>query len=136
VQALSERWGTDRFTKGGTRIWALLSDTAASVEPDFGERDETTSSPADAARNHERQAREPRRAAVAGHPREVHVVPQPRAATWGVYVDAVVGALSEHTSETAAESAARAHALLQGATRIVVHDCYHRTRARVLTAAE
>jgi anti-sigma regulatory factor (Ser/Thr protein kinase) len=133
VETLSERWGSERSTKGGTRIWAQLSDTAASVAPDFGERDETTRSRADAA-NEERQGREPGRAAVAGRPREVHVVPQPRAATWGVYVDAVVGALSEHTSETAAESAARAHALLRGATRIVVHDCYHRTRA--LTAAE
>jgi anti-sigma regulatory factor (Ser/Thr protein kinase) len=135
VQALSERWGSERSTKGGTRVWAQLSATAASVEPDFGARDETTLSRADAAASNERQGRQPGRAAVAGRPLEVHVVPQPRAATWGVYVDAVVGALSEHTSETAAESAARAHALMEGAARIVVHDRYHRTRAGVLTSA-
>jgi anti-sigma regulatory factor (Ser/Thr protein kinase) len=136
VQALSERWGSERFTTGGTRSWAQLSDTAASVEPGFCERDKTTRSRADAAGNAERQGREPGSAAGAARNREVHVVPQPRAATWGVYVDAVVGALSEHTSETAAESAARAHALMRGAARIVVHDRYHRTRAGVLTSAE
>jgi hypothetical protein len=40
-----------------------------------------------------------------------------------VYVDAAAEALSEHTSETAAESAARTC----GASRIVIHDRYFRT---------
>jgi hypothetical protein len=109
--------------------------SVAALEPG-GERDETTLSRADPAGNDESHGREPGRAAVAGRPREVHVVPQQLAATWGVYVDAVAGALSEHTSETAAESAARAYALMRGAARIVVHDRYHRTRAGVLTSAE
>jgi len=56
---------------------------------------------------------------------EVHVIPEPRGATWGVYVDAVPAPLSEHTSETEAESAARAHVRRDGG--IVVHDRYHRT---------
>ena len=60
--------------------------------------------------------------------REVHVVPRPRAATWCVYVDAAAEALSEHTSETAAESAARTQARSCGASRIVIHDRYYRTR--------
>jgi hypothetical protein len=47
-----------------------------------------------------------------------------------VYVDLLAGSLSDHTSETEAESAARAHALKRGARRIVVHDRYHRTHAR------
>jgi hypothetical protein len=58
------------------------------------------------------------------HSSEVHVVPRSRAATWGVYLDAVTEPLSEHTSETAAESAARTC----GASRIVIHDRYFRTR--------
>jgi hypothetical protein len=57
---------------------------------------------------------------------EFHVVPRPRAATWAVYIDTV--ALSEHTSETAAESAARAtQARAGGGSRIVIHDRYNRT---------
>ena len=52
--------------------------------------------------------------------------PEPRAGTWGVYVDAVPAPLSEHTSETAAESAARAH--MRGRAGIVIHDRYYRTR--------
>ena len=64
-----------------------------------------------------------------GQPSEVHVVPRPRAATWCVYLDAATVALSEHTSETAAESAARTQARTCGASRIVVHDRYHRTHA-------
>jgi hypothetical protein len=57
---------------------------------------------------------------------ELHVVPRARAGTWAVYIDAV--AQSEHTSETAAESAARAtQARAGGASRIVIHDRYNRT---------
>jgi hypothetical protein len=128
VHSLSERWGSERCTNGGTRIWAQLSGTAASLGPDVGESDEPRPAGADAAGGDERHRRDRGRAAVAERSREVHVVPQSRAATWGVYVDAVAGALSEHTSETAAESAARAHALMRGAGRIVIHDRYHRTR--------
>jgi hypothetical protein len=64
------------------------------------------------------------------HPSEVHVVPRPRAATWGVYLDAVTEPLSEHTSETEAESAARTC----GASRIVIHDRYFRTRVGAAAA--
>jgi hypothetical protein len=67
---------------------------------------------------------------------EVHVVPRPRAATWGVYIDAVAEALSEHTSETAAESAALAHAQTRGASRIVIHDRYHRTHVGAAAIAK
>jgi hypothetical protein len=57
---------------------------------------------------------------------ELHVVPRPRAGTWAVYIDAV--ALSEHTSETAAESAARATRARAGeGSKIVIHDRYNRT---------
>jgi hypothetical protein len=59
----------------------------------------------------------------------VHVIPEPRAATWSVYVGADAEAVSEHTSETEAESAARAQLRTRGADRIVIHDRYHRTRA-------
>jgi hypothetical protein len=67
---------------------------------------------------------------------EVHVVPRPQAATWGVYIDAVAEALSEHTSETAAESAAQAHAQTRGASRIVIHDRYHRTHVGAAPTAK
>jgi hypothetical protein len=67
---------------------------------------------------------------------EVHVVPRPRAATWGVYIDADAEALSEHTSETAAESAAQAHAQTRGASRIVIHDRYHRTHVGAAATAK
>jgi anti-sigma regulatory factor (Ser/Thr protein kinase) len=118
VDTVSERWGSERSAEGSTRVWAQLSITAARSGTDA------------------RRRPEPANPATAGLPREVHVVPQSRAATWGVYVDAGGGALSEHTSETAAESAARAQALLRGAERIVVHDRYHRTRTGALTTAE
>jgi anti-sigma regulatory factor (Ser/Thr protein kinase) len=118
VHTVSERWGSERSAKGSTRVWAQLSTTAAPSEMDAW------------------RPPEPASPATVGLPREVHVVPQSRAATWSVYVDAAGGALSEHTSETAAESAARAQALLRGAERIVVHDRYHRTRTGALTTAE
>jgi anti-sigma regulatory factor (Ser/Thr protein kinase) len=115
VHTLSERWGSERSAQGSTRVWAQLSTTAAPAGTDA------------------RRTPEPANPATVGLPREVHVAPQSRAATWSVYVDAVGGALSEHTSQTAAESAARAQALLRGAERIVVHDRYHRTRTEALT---
>jgi hypothetical protein len=80
------------------------------------------------------EAMRPReRADGAARSSEVHVIPQPRTATWGVYLDAVSAALSEHTSETEAESAARAHVRTGCTGGIVVHDRYHRTHT--LTAA-
>jgi anti-sigma regulatory factor (Ser/Thr protein kinase) len=119
VDTVSERWGSERSAKGSTRVWAQLSTTAAPSSGTDARRPPELANPA-----------------TAGLPREVHVVPQARAATWSVYADAGGSALSEHTSETAAESAARAQALLRGAERIVVHDRYHRTRTGVLTSAE
>jgi hypothetical protein len=47
-----------------------------------------------------------------------------------VYLDAVTEPLSEHTSETEAESAARTC----GASRIVIHDRYFRTRVGAAAA--
>jgi hypothetical protein len=62
----------------------------------------------------------------------VHVIPEPRRATWGVYVDGVPAALSEHSSETHAEAAACAHACSShGAAVVVIHDRYHRTHRTV-----
>jgi anti-sigma regulatory factor (Ser/Thr protein kinase) len=122
VQALSDRWGIERALQGGTRVWAQLSATASPAGPDTGE---ATPSPA-AASAREIQPRERGRVPGSG---DVHVIPEPRAATWSVYVDAVAGAVSEHTSETEAESAARVHARVRGAKEIVVHDRYHRTHA-------
>jgi hypothetical protein len=84
------------------------------------------------------EVRDLRRSARDGPGRlsEVHVIPRPRAATWCVYIDAVAEALSEHISETAAESAARTQARTRGASRIVIHDRYHRTRFGAPAAAK
>src|SRR3954469_13873244 len=118
VDALSERWGIERRAQGGTRAWAQLSDVAAYAGRDVGEAGEAIG---------------PRAERVAGLGcAEVHVIPAPRAATWGVYVDAVPAPLSEHTSETEAESAAKAHLSSRGGGGIVVHDRYHRTRTSPL----
>jgi len=114
VDALSERWGSERSPEGGTRVWAELSGFAPDGSPESDRRRERDCAP------------------EAGSTGEVHVVPEPRAATWGVYGDPVAGPLSEHTSETEAESAARAHVRARGTGRIVIHDRYHRTRATVL----
>jgi anti-sigma regulatory factor (Ser/Thr protein kinase) len=129
-QALSERWGIERAAQGGTRVWAELSDTAPPAGPGFGEHVEAMPSRAAPACTPTAGTTPPRqreRAGVPGRSADVHVVPRPRAATWGVYDDAVAGALSEHTSETEAEAAARAHLRTRGPGRIVVHDRYHRT---------
>jgi anti-sigma regulatory factor (Ser/Thr protein kinase) len=121
VQALSERWGIERALQGGTRVWAQLSDTATATAPGWDGGDEQARSQATA---------QPRRLRpLAGQPRDVHVVPEPRTATWRVYVDADAEAVSEHTSETEAESAARAQLCTPGPSTIVIHDRYHRTRA-------
>jgi len=117
VQALSERWGIERSLQGGTRVWAQLSDAVAAAGPDRGRGGEQT-------RSHARGQRE--RTPLAG---AVHVIPEPRAATWSVYVDAEARAVSEHTSETEAEYAARSHLRMCGANSLVIHDRYHRTRA-------
>jgi anti-sigma regulatory factor (Ser/Thr protein kinase) len=113
VDALSERWGIERRAQGGTRAWAQLSDAAPNAGLDVGEAAE---------------AMQPGGERVADLPgAEVHVIPEPRAATWGVYVEAVPAPLSEHNSETEAESAARAHVRGRAGGGIVVHDRYHRT---------
>jgi anti-sigma regulatory factor (Ser/Thr protein kinase) len=129
VQALSECWGSECVDGGGTRVWAQLSDTAPSTGRDFGELGEATLRGVASGRETRRPRDRP-----AGGSSPVHVVPRPRSATWSVYVDAVAAPLSEHTSETEAESAARAHALTSGASEIVVHDRYHRTHARLARA--
>jgi anti-sigma regulatory factor (Ser/Thr protein kinase) len=126
VNTLSEQWGIQRSANGGTRAWAKLSDAAPSAGADSGRPGEAVPSLPAAALGDE--AIQPTR--------EVHVIPEPRRATWRVYADAVPGALSEHTSETGAESAACAHARSsEGTTVIVVHDRYHRTHTTVPAAA-
>jgi hypothetical protein len=63
---------------------------------------------------------------------DVHVVPNERAATWQVFDPCEGRPVSEHTSETEAEAAARRCARSRGDQRIVIHDRYHRTyEARV-----
>lgn len=58
---------------------------------------------------------------------EVHVIPDERT-TWRVYETDAAEPLSEHTSATAAELAARARALDRAVERVVVHDRYYRTQ--------
>jgi hypothetical protein len=120
VQSLSERWGVERSAGGGTRTWTELSLTASTGR--------ATSGSGQAAP--EAQQAHVETAPVCDRPGELHVIPVPRAGTWALFADSV--ALSEHTTETAAESAARAEALRRGCERIVVHDRYHRTRAKAL----
>ena len=57
---------------------------------------------------------------------ELHVIADERS-TWRVYETDAAEALSEHTSATDAELAARARAEHQAVERVVVHDRYHRT---------
>jgi serine/threonine-protein kinase RsbW len=118
VDALSERWGIERRADGGARAWAQLSDAAPYAGSEFGDAGE-------AMQPHGGRAADPRCP-------ELHVIPEPRAGTWGVYVDAAAAPLSEHTSETEAESAARAHMGDRDGGGIVIHDRYHRTHARPL----
>ena len=59
---------------------------------------------------------------------EVHVVPVSRTAKWRVHEGDASVPLSEHASETDAEFAARGRAKECGATCVVIHDRYHRTR--------
>ncbi|HEX5925982.1 MAG TPA: hypothetical protein VFY45_19285 [Baekduia sp.] len=47
--------------------------------------------------------------------------------TWRVFDAGAPAPVSEHTSATDAELAARKHADDHGADRVVVHDRYHRT---------
>jgi hypothetical protein len=57
---------------------------------------------------------------------EVHVIADERT-TWRVYDAGAGEPVSEHTSATDAELAARARAQDRDAQRVVVHDRYHRT---------
>ncbi len=57
---------------------------------------------------------------------EVHVIPD-HLTTWRVFDAGAPEPVSEHTSATDAEFAAREHAEDNGADRVVVHDRYHRT---------
>ncbi|SRR6266545_8220515 len=58
---------------------------------------------------------------------ELHVLPDERTTRWGVYEPPAPAPLSEHTSVTEAEFAARSWADERGAERVIVHDRYHRT---------
>jgi hypothetical protein len=57
---------------------------------------------------------------------ELHVIADERS-TWRVYETDSAEALSEHTSATDAELAARARTEDRAVERVVVHDRYHRT---------
>jgi len=65
---------------------------------------------------------------------ELHMIADERN-TWRVYETDAAEALSEHTSATAAERAARARAEDRAVERLVVHDRYHRTHDAALTRA-
>ncbi len=116
VEALSQSWGVERTSAGGTRVWAVLASPPVAPELDRS---------ADA---------EDGRAAVertteAGPPeREVHVIPDERGATWRVYDGNAEQPRSEHTNATHAELAALACAEDAGAERVVIHDRYQRVR--------
>src|SRR4051794_26411700 len=81
VQALSERWGIERALQGGTRVWAQLSNAVPATAPAWDRGDEQARSQATA------QPSEPRLRPLSGHSRDVHVVPEPRTATWRVSRD-------------------------------------------------
>jgi hypothetical protein len=67
---------------------------------------------------------------------EVHVIPDERTSTWRVSDPDVPAPVSEHTSATDAEVAARAWAEECGADRVVVHDRYHRVHHAAPSLAE
>jgi hypothetical protein len=102
-----------------------MSDSAPATAPGWDPGDEQARSEAAA----QPRQRERERGPLARHACDVHVVPEPRTATWRVYLDADTEAVSEHTSETEAESAARAQLRTRDTSTIVIHDRYHRTRA-------
>ena len=66
---------------------------------------------------------------------ELHVIPDQLTTTWRVYATDAAEPLSEHTSATEAELAARARAADHDAERVVVHDRYHRTHDAALSPA-
>jgi hypothetical protein len=65
---------------------------------------------------------------------DVHVIPDERS-TWRVFETDASEPLSEHTSATDAEFAARARAEDRAIERVVVHDRYHRTHDAALSPA-
>jgi hypothetical protein len=115
---LSERWGFERTAHGATRIWAELSEPDAS-----GGEPENAGA---------RAAVGPMAAGVA----DLHVLPNERAGTWNVYDARIARAMSEHSTETEAEAAARVCARVRGGRRIVIHDRYHRTRETMFETKE
>ena len=134
VESVSERWGTERSAGGSTRVWAELSVSTTIKHANGRVRHAATGSERD--RTGQRRRTPGETARGLRHSGEVHVVPLPRAGTWALFVDSVAGALSEHTTHTAAESAGRDEAMRRGCERIVVHDRYHRTRAETLPAIQ
>jgi hypothetical protein len=108
---------------GGTRVWAQLARAPESAEASAfraaGDRFEMKSN--QRARGRAQTAARERRPVT-----EVHVIPDDRT-TWRVYDAGADEAVSEHTSATGAEVAAKARAEDQDAQRVVVHDRYHRT---------
>ena len=53
--------------------------------------------------------------------------PEPRAGTWHVYGSDASTPMCQRTNETDAEAAAQWLAQMTGASRVVIHDRYHRT---------
>jgi anti-sigma regulatory factor (Ser/Thr protein kinase) len=128
VQTLSERWGLERVAAGGTRVWAQLASAPliapARAEPSGGRA-------ARSPRHGSQTTGTPRPTSAAADERkpmtELHVIPDERT-TWRVYDRNAKAPISEHTSATEAELAARALAQDRDADRVVVHDRYNRTR--------
>jgi anti-sigma regulatory factor (Ser/Thr protein kinase) len=114
VHTLSERWQIERAAAGGTRVSAQLRDVSDARQTDPAKL-EIDSSGAPANPAPERQAD------------DLHVVPEPRAGTWHVYGADATTPMCEHTTETDAEAAAQRLAQTVGASRVVIHDRYHRT---------
>lgn len=67
---------------------------------------------------------------------EVHVIPNQLTSTWHVCDVDAGSPLSEHTSATDAELAARAWAEERDAERVIVHDRYHRVHDTPPSLAE
>ncbi|MDA0167433.1 ATP-binding protein, partial [Solirubrobacter ginsenosidimutans] len=117
VHSLSERWQVERAAAGGTRVSAQLRDAPAARQTGPTQRE--TNSLGAPANNH---ATAPR-----GQAGDLHVVPEPRAGTWRVFGADATTPMCEHTTETGAEAAAQRLAHTTGASRVVIHDRYHRT---------
>ena len=134
VRSLSERWGLERIAAGGVCVWAQLprAPLMAPASGAAGARSSRDAGPSSGRAGAWAPAAAGGRSASAAA--EVHVVPDERS-VWRVVEGDAAAALSEHTSATAAERAARARAEQRDAARVVIHDRYHRTHDVALSPA-